>query len=142
MSGPSGPADPRGQEAPGLVLVVDDDVDSQDINRLSLEYAGYEVLQAWDGERALRLARERLPRIILMDIVMPKISGWEVTRSLKDDPRTAGIPIVALTAHPRAEGVATVSARDFAGYLLKPVEPRLVLRMIASIIGPGGGSGR
>lgn len=81
------------------VLLVEDNVDNRAIYRLILEHGGYEVLEAPDGEQGVRMAREEHPDLILMDISIPVIDGWEATRTLKGSEATAGIPIIALTAH-------------------------------------------
>ena len=85
-----------------LVLLVDDDVHNQNIFATVLRFAGLEVVVATTGDEALREARDRLPALVLMDLSIPVIDGWECTRQLKADPRTAGIQIVALTAHAMA----------------------------------------
>jgi len=106
------------------ILLVEDDTDCRRIVRTYLEHLGYEVLAARDGEEGIYSAQEHLPDLILMDISIPKIDGWEATRILKADTRTSGIPIIALTAH------ALQAAQDKAleagcdGYLAKPIDPR------------------
>ena len=81
------------------VLLVEDNEDNLAIYTAILTHSGYSVIVATDGEAALAAVRERRPGLILMDVSIPKIDGWEVTRRLKADPATAEIPIVALTAH-------------------------------------------
>ena len=81
------------------ILLVEDNEDNRAIYRTLLEYAGFTVFECTDGERAIRYARERRPDLILMDISIPKMNGWDATRILKADPETKRIPILALTAH-------------------------------------------
>ena len=81
------------------ILLVEDNTDNRIIYRRALEHFGYTVIEALDGEEVIRLATERLPDLILMDISIPRIDGWEATRVIRADPRTKGIPVVALTAH-------------------------------------------
>ena len=95
-------------ELPPLVLVVDDMVDGREICAEYLSFRGYRVATAADGHEALAKAFELLPHMILMDLSLPGIDGWEVTRRLKRDDRTRAIPVIALTAH------ALPSARDEA----------------------------
>src|ERR1700687_1622923 len=81
------------------VLLVDDYPDARVMYTEYLKYSGFEVVEAADGIEALRQALESMPDIILMDLSLPLMDGWEATRRLKADPRTATIPIVALTGH-------------------------------------------
>src|SRR5712691_10524249 len=81
------------------VLLVDDYPDARSMYSEYLAYAGFEVLQASNGVEALEQAFGSHPDIILMDLSLPIMDGWEATRRLKADPRTAAIPVVALTSH-------------------------------------------
>lgn len=107
-----------------LVLVVDDMEDGREICAEYLTYHSYRVETAADGFEALDKAFALLPDIILMDLSLPGLDGWEATRRLKKDERTRGIPVIALTAH------ALSSARDEAlaagcdAVVTKPVLPR------------------
>jgi CheY-like chemotaxis protein len=104
------------------ILVVEDDEMNLDMITQMLELRGYHVLGAVDGLDAINLARKEAPDLILMDINLPEIDGWEATRRLKTEPATHHIPVVALTAH------AMVSDRDKAlqagcdDYETKPVD--------------------
>ena len=81
------------------VLVVDDYPDAREMYGEYLEYSGYDVIQAANGVEALQRAVDEAPDIILMDLSLPVMDGWEATRRLKADTRTASIPVVALTGH-------------------------------------------
>src|SRR5579864_2723400 len=81
------------------VLLVDDYPDARDMYTEYLQYSGFEVIEASNGMEALQRAAEEMPDIILMDLSLPVIDGWEATRRLKADKRTAPIPVVALTGH-------------------------------------------
>ena len=81
------------------ILLVEDNTDNRIIYRRALEHFGYRVIEALDGEEAIRLATEHVPDLVLMDISIPRINGWEATRAILADERTKGIPVVALTAH-------------------------------------------
>ena len=115
---------------PASVLVVDDEPDVVDLIRYGLSRAGHEVFSAADGQSALRLARERRPDLIVLDLMLPQMSGQEVCRELKADASTADISVLMLTARGLpAERVAglELGADD---YVTKPFSPReLVLRV-------------
>lgn len=119
------------------ILVVDDEPDQREIYRAVLRHAGYDVLEATDALEGVRIAMACLPDLILLDIALPLVDGWEAARMLKRDARTASIPICAISArvlsdHQRGD----VRAAGFECYLLKPIEPRHVLREVSERIGP------
>jgi two-component system, cell cycle response regulator DivK len=119
-----------------VVLLVEDNADNREIYSIILRNTGYTVLEAVDGEAALEMTRMHLPALILMDISIPKIDGYSVTRILKADSSTGMIPIVALTAHalPGEEDRAREAGCD--GYMSKPVAPKRVLEEVQKFIGP------
>ena len=121
------------------VLLVEDNEDNLVVYRTILEHVGYEVLEARDGEEGVSRARQERPDIILMDISIPKMDGWEATVRLKEDGETSGIPIVALTAHALEEDRAKAMRAGCDGYLAKPVEPRRVVQEVEKFIGPPTG---
>ncbi|MDB4993772.1 MAG: phoB [Myxococcaceae bacterium] len=82
----------------GLILCIDDDADGREACVWTLVAAGYEVLEAADGEEGLHLALTRPPQLVLLDLRLPRIDGWEVARRLKADPRTEHVPILVLSA--------------------------------------------
>lgn len=116
------------------VLIVEDNLDNRMIYRTILEHYGYEVLEAADGEAGVRLARERLPDLVLMDISIPIIDGHEATRMLKADPATAHIPVIALTAHAMAEDRLLAAEAGCDAYLAKPAEPKQVAAEVRRLI--------
>lgn len=109
-----------------LVLVVDDSADARAVYSDYLEYAGFRVITAADGEQAITAAAAEWPAVIVMDLAMPKVDGWEAIRRLRADPLTAEIPIVALSAY--AFGDAQLRARDLGAdlCLTKPCLPSQV----------------
>lgn len=123
----------------GTVLLVEDNADNRIIYRTILEHEGYRVLEAGDGAEALRIAREDLPSLILMDISIPIVDGWEATRRLKADVLTSAIPVIALTAHALVTDRAKAEEAGCDGYLAKPIEPHLVAREVRLRIGPAPG---
>jgi two-component system, cell cycle response regulator DivK len=120
------------------VLLVEDNEDNRTIYSTVLRHLGYEVIEAEDGLRAVALARSELPALILMDISIPGIDGWEATRLLREDPATRAIPIVALTAHALADDRDRAAKAGFSSYLAKPIEPNLVVAEVRRWIGPAG----
>ena len=130
------PATPTGQ----TVLLVEDNEDNRIIYSTVLRHLGYEVVEALDGLKAIELARSLKPDIILMDISIPEMDGWEATRILRQDPTTKDIPIVALTAHALADDRERATAIGFTSYLAKPVEPRAVVAEVRRWIGDRTGA--
>ena len=112
------------------ILVVEDNEDNLQVVCDELEYAGYEVVSAGDGEEAIQKTLAERPDLILMDISIPIIDGWEVTRRLKADPKTGNIPIIALTAHAMAGDDEKAKAAGCDGYIAKPCTPDVVAAMV------------
>ncbi|MFO7260307.1 MAG: response regulator [bacterium] len=121
------------------VLLVEDNEDNLVVYRTILDHVGYNVLEARDGEEGVNRARQEHPDLILMDISIPKIDGWEATRRLKADQATRDIPIIALTAHALEEDRERAIAAGCDGYLAKPVEPRRVVEEVQRFVGPAPG---
>lgn len=117
------------------ILLVEDNEDNLVVYRTILEHVGYHVIEARDGEEGVTRAREHLPDLILMDISIPKIDGWEATQRLKSDDATRAIPIVALTAHALEEDRQKAVQAGCDGYLAKPVEPRRVVQEVERFVG-------
>lgn len=125
--------------AASTILLVEDNEDNRTIYRLLLEHHGYRVVEATDGEEGVRRAREERPALVLMDISIPIIDGWEATRILKADPATASIPVIALTAHALPADRARAAEVGCDGYLAKPVEPRRVVEEVRKRLEPSSG---
>ena len=125
-------------ESGKTVLLVEDNEDNRTVYRTILEHFGYGVIEARNGEDGVRMAREGNPALILMDISIPLIDGWEATRMLKSDPATAEIPIIALTAHALATDRAKAEEVGCDGYLAKPCEPRRVVSEVERFLGADG----
>lgn len=111
-----------GRGAGPLVLIVEDYPDCRDMYAMYLGLAGFRVLKARDGFEALELARQALPDLILMDLGLPGIDGCEVTRRLKQDGATRGVPVVALTAQAPLPADLIASA-GFESVITKPCLP-------------------
>ena len=123
------------QCTPPLVLVVDDSVDARTMYGDYLEFCGYRVVTAGDGIQAIAAAHAEWPAVILMDLAMPRMDGWEAIRRLRADPMTAEIPIVALSAF--AFGDAPQRARDAGADLClsKPCLPPEVALVVRAMVG-------
>ena len=117
------------------ILLVEDNHDNRTIYGTILRHVGYDVAEAGSGEEGLELARKLIPALVLMDVAMPGIDGWEATRLLKSDPLTAGIPVVALTAHAMTEDRRRAEEVGCDGYLSKPIEPRRVVEEVRRLLG-------
>ena len=113
------------------VLLVEDNADNRVIYATILRHFGYRVIEAMDGQEAIALARSEGPGVILMDISLPVIDGWEATRILKADASTRDIPIIALTAHALASDLVKAVEVGCDDYLAKPCEPRVVAATVA-----------
>lgn len=103
------------------VLLVEDNDDNFELVRFLLERAGHQVLAARNGRQGLEVARQELPDLILMDLSIPEIDGWTAAREIKADPRTAGIPLLALTAHTLPGDRKRAIESGFDGYISKPI---------------------
>jgi two-component system, cell cycle response regulator DivK len=124
---------------PKRILLVEDNEDNREIYRTVLEVSGYEVIEATDGEAAVRIARERLPDLILMDISLPIMTGWDATEAIKAEPATRDIPIIALTAHVFQADQERAKKLGFDSFLAKPIEPRKVQAEVARLLGEPAG---
>lgn len=104
------------------VLLVEDVEDNRDLARLLLEAAGFDVVEAHTGREAVEAATRGGFELILMDLSLPGMDGWEATRLIRAHPEASGCPIVALTAHAMTGDRERVLAGGFSGYLAKPID--------------------
>ncbi|MFN2400494.1 MAG: response regulator [Gemmatimonadaceae bacterium] len=121
------------------VLLVEDNEDNRIVYSTILEHFGYTVTEALNGEEGIAKARSEQPDLILMDISIPIIDGWEATQVLKRDPETRHIPIVALTAHALSSDREKAMEVGCDSYLAKPCEPRAVVGEVEKFLGKGNG---
>jgi DNA-binding response OmpR family regulator len=117
-----------------LVLIADDDPDILELVSLTLERDGYEVAQARNGEEALRIASERHVHLAVLDLMMPGIDGYEVTRRLRARARENRLPILILSAFAEDRQAAEALAAGADAYMRKPFSPRDLLAKAGSLI--------
>jgi DNA-binding response OmpR family regulator len=118
-----------------VVLVADDDPDILSLVSFRLESSGYDVVVAEDGETALRLARERKPDLCVLDVMMPNLTGLDVTRALRADEKTRDVRIILLTARVQESDVARGLESGADDYVKKPFSPRELGTRVAAILG-------
>ena len=117
------------------VLAVEDQEDNMQILRDAIVNAGYEIIEAENGEQALALAAKHRPDLILMDIQIPIIDGYEATRRIKADPALRSIPIIAVTSHALDGGEQKARAAGCDDFVAKPYSPRQLLAKIRQDLG-------
>ena len=115
---------------PTRILVIEDNEDNLALIRLLLERADYEVFAAMDGSTGLRLASQEQPDIILLDLAMPDMDGWEVAREIKANIRTKNIPIIAVTAHALPKDRDRALAAGCDAFIVKPFS---IVKLIGEI---------
>jgi CheY-like chemotaxis protein len=114
-----------------IVLLAEDNEDTRRIYGMILGHYGYDVVEATSGDEAVDAARRMRPNLVLMDIGLPGLDGWQASRILKSDPATAHIPLVAFSA--RVDSTADLGGRaTFDGYILKPISPSDLVRRVGA----------
>jgi len=119
------------------ILLVEDDEMNRDMLSRRLIKRGYEVLIATDGQQGVDMARTDKPALILMDMSLPVMDGWKASRTLKEDPATKGIPIIALTAHAMSGDEAKAREAGCDEFDTKPVELKRLLSKMEGLLGKG-----
>jgi two-component system cell cycle response regulator DivK len=119
---------------PPTILLVEDNLHNRKIFQGVLAHAGFHVVEAADGAKALEAVAAERPDLILMDLSIPVIDGWECTRRLKADPNTRAIPIIALTAHAMRGDEEHARAAGCDGYLSKPISPKRVVEEVKRML--------
>ena len=117
------------------ILVIEDTEDNRRIVRDLFTSAGYELLEAATGSEGVRMAAEHRPDLILMDIQLPEMDGYEAARQIKADPACAGIPIIAVTSYALSGDEAKTREAGCDGYVAKPFSPRELLAKVRQFIG-------
>jgi DNA-binding response OmpR family regulator len=116
------------------ILVAEDERDIRDLIAFTLQFAGYEVLTASNGEEAYHLAIKEIPDLVLSDVRMPKMTGYEFCKRIKAEPTTQHIPVVFLSAKGQEAEVQTGLAAGASEYLLKPFAPDQLMAKVAEIL--------
>ncbi len=119
------------------ILLVEDNPQNRYLVTFLLEKNGYEVISAEDGEQAIDSVEKELPDLILMDVQLPKLDGYEATRRIKADERFAGIPLIALTAHSMKGDRGKALAAGCDDYITKPVDAEGLLARIRELLPDG-----
>ena len=124
---------------PDTILIIEDEPDVVDLLVFNLQKAGYKTITARDGQTGLQKARDERPALVVLDLMLPGIEGTDVCRQLKADPKTAGIPVIMLTA--KAEEVDRVVGLELGAddYVTKPFSPRELTLRIKTILRRGAG---
>jgi two-component system, cell cycle response regulator DivK len=132
-----------GREQP-LVLVVEDYQDAREMYAAYLQFSGFEVAEATNGIEAIEKAQRLMPDIVLMDLALPRMDGWEATRRLKSDERTKKIPVVALTGHALAGHAEGARQAGCDAFVTKPCLPDALVAEIRRLLDrqPAAADGR
>lgn len=116
------------------ILVIEDNVENRESLSRRLERRGFEVLVAVDGKTGVEMAKAEKPDLILMDMNMPEVDGWEATRQIKAQPESSHVPVIALTAHAMAGDRARALEAGCAEYHTKPIEFPKLLSQIEALL--------
>jgi CheY-like chemotaxis protein len=117
------------------ILVAEDERDIRDLISFTLQFAGHQVVTANNGEEAVQLALKEIPDLVLTDVRMPKMTGYEACKLIKADPTTQHIPVIFLSAKGQDAEVQTGLDSGADEYLLKPFAPDQLTRKVAEILG-------
>jgi DNA-binding response OmpR family regulator len=118
-----------------LILIADDDEDIRELVVFRLERSGYDVMAAPDGEEAFRLALDRTPDLAVLDVMMPKVDGYELTRRLRSNEATSRMPVILLTARAQEEDVARGFEAGADDYIRKPFSPQELRARVQTLLG-------
>lgn len=119
------------------VLIVEDHEESRFVFRTVLELAGWEVDETASGEEGLAIARHRHPEVVVLDISLPGLDGWEITRRLKAEHAERGLRVLAVTAHGLDEDRERSKEAGCDGYLVKPIDPQRLRAELDRLVPPG-----
>jgi DNA-binding response OmpR family regulator len=120
------------------ILVAEDERDIRDLITFTLDFAGFEVISAVDGEEALKLARQDIPDLILMDVRMPRMTGYEACIAMKADAKLKAVPVVFLSAKGQDSEIETGLQAGAVDYLLKPFVPDQLTARIRAVLAKYG----
>lgn len=117
------------------LLIVDDEDGIRSLVRMTLDSEDFEILEAREGRRALELARSERPDLVLLDVMLPDLSGIEICRRIKSDPLTASTSVVMLTAKAQHGDVGEAEEAGADGYFTKPFSPIALMRKVEDVLG-------
>jgi len=116
------------------ILVIEDNADNRRILHVLLANAGYELIEAVDGEKGVLMAEQHRPYLILMDIQLPTLDGYEITRIIKKNPDLQHIPIIAVTSYAMSGDDKKARESGCDGYITKPFSPRTILEGVRELL--------
>jgi len=116
------------------VLVVDDDPMVTRLVRINLELENFEVEEAWDGKTAMRMMRDNRPDLLVLDIMMPQMDGWEILKLVREDEQLHDLPVVVLTAKVQEEDIARGWRMGADGYIVKPFNPVILADALRKVL--------
>ena len=116
------------------ILIAEDERDIRELITFTMRYAGHEVTQAANGEEALTLAKQAIPELILMDVRMPKMTGYEACRHIKADDALKNIPVIFLSAKGQETEIQTGLEVGASDYILKPFAPDQLIKRVSEIL--------
>lgn len=117
-----------------IVLIVDDSPSEVAVLREILKGGGYDIIEARGGAEGVAMAKKEMPDLVLMDIVMPGVNGFQATRQLKKDPQTGNIPVIIVTSKKQETDRIWGERQGAAAYLVKPVDEKLLLKTVAALL--------
>ncbi len=123
-----------------LILIVEDNEKNRKLVRDVLQFKGYQTIESETAEEGIRLAREKMPALVLMDFQLPGMNGIEAFKVLRADPQTSAIPIIAVTASAMTEDRAKMMAAGFDGLQTKPINVKDFLEAVAQALKKSGGA--
>jgi len=136
------PASKAQAQAAPLVLIVEDYEDAREMYAEYLKYSGFRVAEARNGLEALEIAQKLLPDVILMDLALPGMDGWEATRKLKSDDRTRRIPVIAVTGHALSGHSDTARRAGCDAFVSKPCLPDALVAEVRKMLDSTRSKGR
>lgn len=124
----------QGPKRGGKVLVTEDNPLHMKIFKLNLTFSGFSVVEAENGEKGLELASSELPDLILVDLSLPKIDGWEMIRRMKEGEATRHIPVIVVSARRPQDEAANAAMKYVTAYIPKPFDPEALMALVQQTI--------
>ena len=116
------------------ILIAEDERDIRDLITYTLQFAGYEVVSAGDGEEAVKLALQEIPDLVLLDVRMPRMTGYEACKAIKADEKTKGIPVVFLSAKGQEAEIQAGMQAGAVEYMVKPFSPDQLTALVQVVL--------